>query len=483
MDSLDTSQSTGRRVTPEDRLVDALLRRAVGRGGYFTLAFGAMVGSGWVVVLGDWLRVAGPGGTVVGFIVGAIVMVLICLCYGELAARFSTAGAEFLYTLQTFGPRAGFMVAWFLTLFAVSVCAFEAIACAWLLRGLLPQMALGTAYSIAGAPVSWDALLVGVGGALTIGVLHCRGANSAIAFQNIATYGFIIVSALLICAGWVLGTSGNLRPLWVTGAGTSWIGGACWIFATCAYFLNSWQTALHAIEERRSNVTIAAIVMSMVASIIAGSLFYIGIVCAAASAIPWQKLMGRDLPAAAAFRSLGLHGVLGTIVLIAAIVSLFKTWSAMTWIGSRLLFAQARHGLLPGALGVVSPQSGAPRTAVLVVTALAILGLALGRAAILPIVDMVSICLALSLVFCLIVLMRRRALDATRPSYMVPGGTTTIVAALAGAVAMIGVALVQPLIQGHGRIPIEWALLGSWGMLGLIIWNLSGWLRRRFART
>lgn len=456
----------------------ASLKKAVGRGGFFTLGFGAMVGSGWVVVLGDWLRIAGPGGTIVGFLAGAIVMVLTCLCYGELAARFSTAGAEFLYALKTFGTRAGFLVGWFLTLFAVSICSFEAIACAWLLRGLIPQIGLGTAYTVAGAPVTWDALFIGLGGALTIGGLHFRGAKSAIAFQNIATYGFIIVSAGLIVAGCTLGTSRHLKPLWETGGGGSWVVGSSWIFATCAMFLNSWQTALHALEERCSSVTIGKVVSSMVAAIIAGSAFYIGIVIAAASAVPWKELVGGELPAVVAFRGLGLDGVLGTIVLVAAIVSLFKTWSAMTWIGSRLLFAQARHGLLPRYLGVVDPLSGAPRAGVMVITFFAIVGLALGRAAILPIVDMVSICLALSLVFCLVVLIRRRSQDSGKPSYTVPGGTTTIVLALLGTIAMIGIALVQPLIQNRGHVPVEWILLCAWGLLGLITWILSSRSRR-----
>lgn len=89
------------------------LRRAIGRGGFFSLAFGAIVGSGWVVVLGDWLKAAGPGGASLGFLAGALVMVLVALCYGELAARSTAAGGEFLYTLETFGRFPAFLSAGF----------------------------------------------------------------------------------------------------------------------------------------------------------------------------------------------------------------------------------------------------------------------------------------------------------------------------------------------------------------------------------
>jgi APA family basic amino acid/polyamine antiporter len=445
----------------------ARLGRAIGRSGYFTLSFGAIVGSGWVVVLGAWLREAGPGGTAVGFLAGGLVMILIALCYGELAARFSAAGGEFLYTLETFGRRAGFLVAWFLTLYAIAACAFEGIICAWLLRELIPTMNVGTAYTVAGTAVGWDALLIGGIGLLGIGSLHYAGARSAIRFQNVVTYSFILVGGLLIACGVARGTAHNLVPVWSTPSNEPWLIGAFWVFSTCAFFLNGWQSALHAIEERKANVTAREAVFAIVLGITAGTAFYVGIVGAAASAMPWRNLVAQDLPAVAAFRS--LYGVLGSVVLIAAVVSLTKTWSAMTWVASRVIFAQARLGFLPAVLARVDSRSGAPRSAIVLVVALTGVGLALGRGAILPIVDMVAICLALSIILCIAVLLRQRYINPVPASFEVPGGTPVIVIALIGAVTMVGVALGQPLIHATGNVPIEWILLGVWIFVGLVV--------------
>jgi amino acid transporter len=479
MSIMDAPQADSRERTADHPTATGSLSSAIGRSGYFTLAFGAIVGSGWVVVLGDWLRAAGPGGASIGFLAGGVVMVLISLCYGELAARFPTAGAEFLYTLETFGRRAGFLVAWFLTLYSIAVCAFEAIACAWLLRELMPAINVGTAYTVAGTPVGWDALVIGGLGVVAIGSLHYRGARFAISFQNVVTYSFIGVSALLIIFGIARGAVRNLEPLFPTQSQESWVSGAFWVFSTCAFFLNGWQTALHAIEERKAGVTARGAVLSMVVAIMAAAAFYIGIIGAAASAVPWRSLVGQGLPAAAAFTALGLHGILGTVVLVAATVSLTKTWSAMTWVASRVIFAQARLGFLPAALARVDPQSGAPRVAIILVTALTAIGFALGRGAILPIVDMVSICLALSIILCIVVLLRRRRIDAESPSFTVPGGATVIVVALAGATTMIGVALAQPLIHGNGKLPVEWILLGTWAALGLAVSAITTRFRRK----
>lgn len=116
-------------------------RHVVGRSGFFALSFGTIVGSAWLAVLGHWLSSAGPGGALLGFVLGATVVLLIAFCYGELAARLPHAGGEFLYALRGIGERAAFAVGWFLTLDAIAVSAFEGIVLAMFVTQLLPNIA------------------------------------------------------------------------------------------------------------------------------------------------------------------------------------------------------------------------------------------------------------------------------------------------------------------------------------------------------
>src|SRR2546428_13718079 len=37
---------------------------------YFTFGFGTMIGVGWVVLMDDWLARGGPGGGILGFLIG-----------------------------------------------------------------------------------------------------------------------------------------------------------------------------------------------------------------------------------------------------------------------------------------------------------------------------------------------------------------------------------------------------------------------------
>jgi amino acid transporter len=458
------------------------LDRVVGGSGFFTLAFGAIVGSGWVIVLGEWLREAGPGGAVVAFGLGAAVMILIAVCYGELAGRFPRAGAEFLYVLETFGADAAFIVAWYLTLYAVAACAFEGIALGWIFSAMWPQLDFGVAYMVFGAQVSWVAITIAVVGTVVVGGLHYQGAAWAIRFQNLVTYGFIIISGALIIIALALGHGANLQPLFPDAPGHGWRGGAVWIFASCAFFLNGWQTALHAIEERRSATTPHHAVASMVAAVATAALFYAALVIAVSMALPWQRLVGSDLPAVTAFRALPGAGVLGTVLLGAAAVSLAKTWSAMMWVASRLMYAQARYGLLPARLLGLNPDSGAPRAAIVVVMLVSFAGMLAGRGIVVPIVDMVSTCIALSFILCLVVLLRARRVQPTEGVFTVPGGRPAILLALTGAVAMVGIAVGRPLLDHPGGLPLEWVMLLSWGGIGLCVRGIVKAVSRASAR-
>jgi hypothetical protein len=52
-------------------------RRVIRPRGFFALSFGSMVGSGWIILLGEWLRRAAPGGAMLALLAGGALMALI----------------------------------------------------------------------------------------------------------------------------------------------------------------------------------------------------------------------------------------------------------------------------------------------------------------------------------------------------------------------------------------------------------------------
>ena len=89
-----------------------------------------MIGIGWVTALGSWLTTAGPGGAIVAFVCGGVVMVLIGLCYAELTSAMPVAGGEVAFAYAAHGTGRAFLVGWFLAFGYLSVSSFEAISVA-----------------------------------------------------------------------------------------------------------------------------------------------------------------------------------------------------------------------------------------------------------------------------------------------------------------------------------------------------------------
>ena len=74
------------------------LRRVLTRRDVLGLAFGAMVGWGWVVLAGDMIARAGTLGSALAFVVGAVMVLLVGLTYAELTAALPRAGGELAFT-------------------------------------------------------------------------------------------------------------------------------------------------------------------------------------------------------------------------------------------------------------------------------------------------------------------------------------------------------------------------------------------------
>lgn len=52
------------------------MRRSMTQFEFFALAFGSMIGVGWVTAVGGWLTQAGPMGAIIAFVIGGGIMLL-----------------------------------------------------------------------------------------------------------------------------------------------------------------------------------------------------------------------------------------------------------------------------------------------------------------------------------------------------------------------------------------------------------------------
>lgn len=101
---------------------------------FFTIGFGAIIGTGWVLLVGDWMVLGGgPFPAMIAFAIGAIFLVPIGCVFGELTAAIPISGGIIEYVDRTFGRPMGFFTGWMLLLGNAPLCPWEAIAISTLL--------------------------------------------------------------------------------------------------------------------------------------------------------------------------------------------------------------------------------------------------------------------------------------------------------------------------------------------------------------
>lgn len=443
------------------------LRGNLGYVSFFSLAFGSIVGSAWVVLLGAWLTSAGPAGALVGFAAGGIVMMAIGFCYSRLMDRIPETGGEFIYALKVFGPGVGFAIGWFSILYLVSVTVFEALALPWLVKMLFPALQGHVLYSVLGEPIDSTSVFIAVTVTVLIAALNYRGAQAVAAVQNVLTFSFLAIAIALLLAALLHGQAVNFEPLWSRSADTQWWRGAAWIFASCAFLLNGFQAIPMAIEERGGKASLRGVAATIVVSIGVACAFYGFVIIAASASTPWMQLATSDLAMARVTMTLPWGDALTAVLLVVTIFSLLKTWNAILLSAARMLFAMSRAGFFPPRFCAVHPRLGSPAKAVLVVGALNLSGIFIGKGAIMPIVNMCAMMLTFSFIMCGAALLKTWRTHT--PGQPAPGAASKAILAVAlvGACIMSLTALATPLLE-H-RFPLEWVLICGWSLIGLVV--------------
>src|SRR6185312_8278707 len=100
------------------------LRRGIGPRGILQISLGSVIGSGWLFGALFASQVAGPV-AVVMWVVGGLVIAVIGLCYGELAAMYSVSGGGARYCHYAFGTISGFGIGWFAWLSGCATAPIE----------------------------------------------------------------------------------------------------------------------------------------------------------------------------------------------------------------------------------------------------------------------------------------------------------------------------------------------------------------------
>jgi len=368
----------------------------------------------------------------IAYVVCAVAMGLIVLCFAEAGSRVAMTGGPYAYVELAFGPYVGFLTG----------------VLTWLL-GTTAVAAVSTVFATNAAklfPVFADQATRGlllVASFAIVATINILGVKQGSRLNAIGTVAKLVPLLLLVLVGALFVQRANLAVTTAPAVGDVTRASIVLIFA-----FSGVESALVPSGEVKdpARTVPRAIFIAMLAI----TLLYIAIQLVAQGVLGPALSKSTTPLADAAGAVFGPWG--SNLLLSAVVVSTFGYLSGMTLAIPRALFAFGRDGYLPAAIAAVHPRYRTPHVSIAVQSALACtlaITSAFGRLAIIANVAALLVYFACSLAAWQL---RRRDVRAGGVPFRVPGG---------GIVPLLSCAMIVGLLSS--------ITLPEWRVLGLVL--------------
>lgn len=448
------------------------LEKSLGMKDVLALAFGTMIGWGWIMLAGSWVHNGGVLGAILAFGLGGVMAIFVGLTYAELTPALPLAGGELVFTYRAMGYNASWFTGWMITLAYLGVAAWEGPALSnaltFLFGQLLPE--LGSLYEIQGSEVTGMFLLIGSVGAVIMTFINYKGAKASAVFQTTATVAMAIGGIAFFVCGVTTGDIKNMTPMFTDGKGFVAV-----VLAVPAMFVG-FDVIPQAAEEM--NMPLGKIGKIMLITICMAAAWYMLMILGASLSGSAEVRDGfvndpNSVPVAALFaHTLGGNQVFAKLMIIAAMAGILTSWNGFIVGASRVLFSMSRAKMLPPVFSKVHPKYGSPVAAILLVGIVTVLSPLLGKSALTWFVDAAAFgtVVAYFMVSLSFLILRKKEPSLERP-FKVNAGM--LVGVLAVCVALFMASLYIPLYSPTPLTGIEWGLVGGWIVLGIILFIIN----------
>jgi amino acid transporter len=332
------------------------LLREMGGFSNFALSFSIIsILTGAVTLYGDGLRNGGPFEMSVGWPLVTVMTMSVAMSLAQLASAYPTAGALYHWSVFLGGKGWGFLTAWCNTVGQLAVTAGVDFGLATFLVDML-----GLSHARSTLLAVYAALLVSHGVLNHLGVRAVRWLNSLSAWYHLAATLLLVILLAVLAPKHPLSFLAVRSTVLPHGYLYGFLIGllqAQWTFT-------GYDASAHATEETVDPTRNApwGIVLSVAVSGVFGYALLLGVTLSMGDL---ESTIAAENPFIAALEH-GLGPVLGRAMVWAAMGAMWFCGLASVTSNSRMLFAFARDGGLPGssALARVSPRFQSPHVAV-----------------------------------------------------------------------------------------------------------------------
>lgn len=450
--------------------------KVLNTGDVLVVAFGAMIGWGWVVSSGQWITSGGVLGTVLGFIIGGIMIYFVGLCYAELTTAMPKCGGEHVFSYKAFGSIGAYICTWSIILSYIGVVCYEAVSFPTILQYVFPKIARGYLYSVGGFDIYFTWLLIAIGMALLILFLNIIGMKKAARFQKILTCVIAAVGIALVAGAAYSGNVNNLQnQLLVGDTNGEIIQNIAKVAIMTPFFLFGFDVIPQAAEE--INVPLKKLGKMMILSIIMAVSFYVLVVLAVgyvmdAGQIKTSMSSATGLVTADAMGGAFNNANMAKVLIIGGLCGIVTSWNSFLIGGSRALYSMSVSYMLPRKFAVLHKKYNTPVNSLLLIGALSVISPFFGRSMLVWIVDAgnFACCFAYCIVSLSFIVLRRKEADMRRPYKVKHYKFVGIVA-----VIMSGTMSAMYIIPETNCTLVwqEWVIVGGWILLGIIMAYIS----------
>lgn len=421
---------------------------------YFALAFGTMIGTGWLVLMDDWLGRGGPAGAALGFAIGGIILLPVGYVYGQWVKRLPDAAGEAAYTAQVFPPIVSYFTGWMMLLAYFIVCPWEAVALGKIAAYIFPSLDSFELYRVAGQPVFLLRLVLGIALTLLLATVNYRGVRLSANFQKSMSSMVLLIFLVLLGISLYRGAPANVHPVF---CGSPFLS-ILLTLQIVPYFMTGFESVPKYAEEANPDFRNNNYMQAIGLALGVGALFYALSIAAVAYIAPWQSLLGKRFATAIAFEhGIGKHWPV-QLILTMSLFGLFQCFNGNFAASTRLLFAFARRGTVAPRFATVHEKFFTPSVAVIGITVGTLLGLLLGDSILVPITEVGSMASALGWFAACVSFW-----------FVEPAPRLRIITGLGISVSLLLLLMkLVPAFPGHFTTA-EWIALAAWLFVGAIL--------------
>lgn len=460
----------------------AAMQKSLSLWNFFTIGFGAIIGTGWVLLVGDWMIIGGgPIAAMIAFLIGAIFLLPIGAVFGELTAAIPISGGIVEYVDRTYGNTVSYITGWLLALGNGILCPWEAIAISTLISelfgDLLPFLRSVKLYTILGADVFLFPTILSLLIAVYVVRLNFQGASSAAKLQAFLTKALLTGMLLAMVISIIKGSPTHLLPLFefvegptVKTEASNFMAGIISVLVMTPFFYAGFDTIPQQAEEAAEGLDWNKFGRIISIVLLASGAFYMICIYSFSTIIPWTEFIKSSVPALACLRD--IHMLLFVVMLVIATLGPMGPMNSFYGATTRIMLAMGRKGQLPESFAKLDPKTGTPKTANTILAILTLAGPFMGKNMLVPLTNVSALAFIFS---CMMVSfaclkMRRTEPDLPRP-YKVPGGKVGIgLACAAGACIVLLMVLPFSPAALNG---VEWSVVIAWLILGYILKVIS----------